>query len=257
VTSDESVSTEKHHGPLRILVESIVLVVVAIVLALIVKTFLVQAFYIPSVSMEPGLRVNDRILVEKPSYWMDGKPERGDVVVFEDPGGWLEADADAPPPSGFTHLLSRIGLYPTGGHLVKRVIGVGGDRIVCCDKQGRLKVNGHPLDEADYIAQNLPCAGPMDQDEGGHRGGCRGWSVKVPEGRLFVMGDNRAQSADSSFHLCSPKARKARKAARRCGNAFVPQELVVGKVVALVWPLSHFRTLHRPETYDAVPASRR
>ena len=114
----------------------------AILLALVVKTFFVQSFYIPSESMEPGLIVNDRILVQKPSYWGSGGPQRGDVIVFDDPGGWLNGLESAQPMSLLARGLAKIGLYPTGGHLVKRVIGVAGDTIECCDDQGRLMVNG-------------------------------------------------------------------------------------------------------------------
>jgi len=245
-------------GPVRVVVETAVLVVVAVALALVVKTFFVQAFYIPSTSMEPGLKVNDRILVEKPSYWFSGQPQRGDVIVFSDPGGWLDADADTAPPKGVGKVLAKIGLYPTGGHLVKRVVGIGGDTIHCCDTQGRVEVNGQPLDEGSFIAQQEGCDGPMEQANGNYRGGCRGWTAKVPQGRLFVMGDNRGDSADSSFHLCSPPQQKAAKTdptkAKRCDGAFVPTDRVVGKVVALVWPAGHFRFLHRPATFKDVPA---
>jgi signal peptidase I len=264
VTTDaaETASPKKdgptRNGPVRVVVETVVLVVVAIVLALVVKTFFVQAFYIPSISMEPGLKVNDRILVEKPSYWFSGEPRRGDVIVFADPGGWLEADADTEPVGGIGKLLAKIGLYPTGGHLVKRVIGVGGDTVRCCDSKGRIEVNGHPLDEDGFIARQEGCDGPMEQSNGNYRGGCRGWTAKVPKGRLFVMGDNRGDSADSSFHLCSPPQQRAAEndpaKAKRCEGAFVPVDLVVGKVVALVWPAGHFRFLHRPATFDDVPA---
>ncbi|MBO0693642.1 MAG: signal peptidase I [Acidimicrobiaceae bacterium] len=247
---------KKHSGPVRVVVETIVLVAVAVVLALIVKTFFVQAFYIPSVSMEPGLKVNDRILVEKPSYWFGGSPQRGDVVVFADPGGWLDADADAPPTGTVGRALARIGLYPTGGHLVKRVIGVAGDTVHCCDPRGRIEVNGTPLDESSFIARQEECDGPMEQSDGTYSGGCKGWTATVPKGRLFVMGDNRGDSADSSYHLCSPPQLQAAKTnpreARRCENAFVPVNLVVGKVVALVWPASRFTFLNRPSTFDDV-----
>ncbi|MEP9382678.1 signal peptidase I [Nocardioides sp. KR10-350] len=248
----------KRSGPVRVVVETVVLVVVAVVLALIVKTFFVQAFYIPSISMEPGLQINDRILVEKPSYWFGGSPQRGDVIVFADPGGWLDADADAAPASGVGKVLAKVGLYPTGGHLVKRVIGVAGDTVHCCDDQGRVEVNGRPLDEDSFIARQEECDGPMEQSDGTYRGGCRGWTAKVPKGRLFVMGDNRGDSADSSYHLCSPtqqrRAKTSAAMARRCADAYVPTSLVVGKVVALVWPASHFSFLHRPATFSAVPS---
>ena len=116
-------------------------------LAIVIKAFFVQAFYIPSESMEPGLVKNDRILVEKSPTGSAARPQRGDVVVFKDPGGWLSADEDAGPPNPVAKLMAKIGLYPSGGHLVKRVIGVAGDTIKCCDNQGRIMVNGQPLDE--------------------------------------------------------------------------------------------------------------
>ena len=124
--------------------ETLILLVIAVLLAVVLKAFFVQAFYIPSESMEPGLVKNDRILVQKVSYWGGGSPDRGDVVVFEDPGGWLGADDVAGPENPVAKALEKIGLYPSGGHLVKRVIGVAGDTIVCCDDLGRISVNGTP-----------------------------------------------------------------------------------------------------------------
>ena len=221
--------------------ESLLLLGLAIVLALVVKTFLVQAFYIPSGSMEPGLEINDRILVQKVSYWSGG-PERGDIVVFEDPGDWLSAAETSGPTNVLTDLMSRIGLYPTGGHLVKRVIGVAGDTIECCDDQGRLLINGVPLDSSDFTLNQDRCDGPMIST-------CQWSAGPVPEGSIFVMGDHRDDSADSSFHL-------------RCGgrkdepcddsDAYVPVDLVVGKVFARVWPASRFDLLEKPDAFDAL-----
>src|SRR5689334_2779182 len=122
----------------------------AVVLAVVIKAFFMQAFYIPSESMEPGLVKNDRILVQKVSYWFGGTPQRGDVVVFKDPGGWLPAEDVSGPAGTITSLMAKVGLYPSGGHLVKRVIGVAGDEIHCCDTKGRIVVNGQPLDEKSY-----------------------------------------------------------------------------------------------------------
>ena len=112
--------------------------------------------------MEPGLVVNDRILVQKPSYW-NGEPQRGDVIVFDDPGDWLNGLQNPQPQNLLARALSKIGLYPTGGHLVKRVIGVEGDVIVCCDEEGLLSVNGVAVDESDYLRRDgrqEACAGP-------------------------------------------------------------------------------------------------
>ena len=224
--------------------ESLLLLVIAVALAVGIKTFFVQAFYIPSPSMVPGLVKNDRILVEKPSYWFGGTPQRGDVVVFEDPGGWLSAEEDAGPTNPVAQLLTHIGLYPTGGHLVKRVIGVAGDTITCCDNQGRISVNGQPLDEDDYVnhPNAVRCRGPMGP------GDCDWTAGPVPAGHVFVMGDNRAQSADSSYHLCRPDSPGCDPDA-----AYVDTDLVVGRVFAVIWPHDHWDWLHRPATFEDVP----
>ncbi|WP_307816350.1 signal peptidase I [Nocardioides limicola] len=219
--------------------ETVLLVCFALGLAALIKATLLQAFYIPSESMEPGLVTNDRILVQKVSYWGSSEPERGDVVVFADPGGWLGSHQHLGPPNLLAEALSVIGLYPTGGHLVKRVIGVAGDRIACCDDEGRLLVNGVPLDEADYIREQRRCNGPMTGD-------CD-WTVEeVPEGTVFVMGDNRSQSADSSVHLCAASRPNCDES-----EAFVPVDHVVGKVFALVWPLDRISLVKRPAVHDA------
>ena len=232
--------TARRKAPLWL--ETIILLVIAVALALVLKTFFVQAFYIPSSSMKPGLVVNDRILVEKPSYWFRGEPERGDVVVFQDPGGWLPG-RDPGPTNTLTRGMAAIGLYPTGGHLVKRVIGKAGDTIVCCDDDGRLEINGYAIDEDDFIAPQQKCDGPMPSR-------CRDdWSVgPIPEGSLFVMGDNRSESADSSQRLCLES-----RPGCDADDAFVPVDLVVGKVFSLVWPIKHFAWIGRPDAFDDVP----
>ncbi|WP_284535545.1 signal peptidase I [Nocardioides sp. T2.26MG-1] len=228
--------------------ESLLMVGIAVVLALVIKTLFVQAFYIPSPSMVPGLVKNDRILVEKPSYWFGG-PQRGDVVVFEDPGDWLPPQDKAGPTNPVAKLMTRVGLYPTGDHLVKRVIGVAGDVISCCDEQGRLLVNGHPLDEDDYVneAATTDCRGP--EGPGGEEQ-CEWTAGPVPDGHLFVMGDNRYHSADSSYHLCDPS-----DDACNPDDAYVDDDLVVGRVFAVVWPRDHITWLHRPDTLADVPDS--
>ena len=221
--------------------ETILLLGIALLLAVVIKALFVQAFYIPSESMEPGLVQNDRILVEKMSYWFDGTPQRGDVVVFKDPGGWLN-DATSPGPANpLAEVMAKIGLYPEGGHLVKRVIGVEGDVIRCCDKQGRILVNGTPLNEGQYVKNEagVACRGPMP-------GGCDWKSGPVPEGHVFVMGDNRNHSADSTVHLCTSEQTDC------SDNPYVPVDLVVGKVFVLLWPADHFSWVQRPDTFADV-----
>ena len=224
-TSEAPDRPERKHLPLW--QESALLLAVALVLAIAIKALFMQAFYIPSGSMNDTLVLNDRILVQKVSYWGAGEPQRGDIVVFEDPGGWLDAPAGAGATNPVTRALENFGLYPTGGHLVKRVIGVGGDRVRCCDRQGRIEVNGVPLNEQEYLA---PGQQPSMID----------FDIKVEPGYLWVEGDNRSNSADSRVHLGDP------------GGGQVPVGNVVGKVFSVVWPLGHAKLLQRPATFDSV-----
>ena len=202
-------------------VEAVLLLALALLLALGIKTFLVQMFFVPSESMEPLFVKNDRIMVEKWSYW-DAPVKRGDVVVFEDPGGWLGAP---PPLNPLQKGLAAVGLYPTGGHLVKRVIGVAGDEVACCDSDGRVTVNGTPLTEQDYLKKG---SSPSERE----------FSVTVPKGRLWVMGDNRGNSEDSRFHRQLP------------GGGAIPETSVVGKVWAIVWPVGRWDHIETPDTFN-------
>ena len=222
--------------------ESILLLVLALVMAVVVKTFFVQAFYIPSESMEPGLVQNDRILVQKVSYWQ-GEPQRGDVIVFRDPGGWLPDSANAAPTNPLAKLMTKVGLYPEGGHLVKRVVAVAGDQVECCDEDGNILVNGVSIDESGYVKDDAssPCNGPMKDN-------CSWKSMTVPEGHVFVMGDNRNHSADSSYNMCSSTETDCVP-----GREFVPTDLIVGRMAAVIWPLSHARIEHRPHSFDDIP----
>jgi signal peptidase I len=225
--------------------ETILLLGIALVLAVIIKALFVQAFYIPSQSMEPGLVKNDRILVQKVSYWGSGSPRRGDVIVFKDPGGWLSPADNKGPTSLLARGLAKVGLYPTGGHLVKRVIGVAGDVVTCCDEQGRLSVNGYALDESDYVAQDgTECAAPSATPR------CKLDVGPIPQGYLLVMGDNRSNSSDSTAHLCSDAAQDC-----PATRGLIPVNYVVGKVFALVWPRDHFRRITRPAIFEDIPDS--
>jgi signal peptidase I len=176
--------------------------------------------------MEPGLLVNDKILVQKVSYWF-GEPHRGDVVVFDDPGGWLGPGETYVATNPVQKGLELIGLFPTGGHLIKRVVGVGGDRIVCCDPEGRISVNGTVLDEP-YLQGDPGVTGDQEFD------------VVVPADHLWVMGDNRGNSADSRVHLGDP------------GGGFVGVDEVVGKAWLRVWPLNRLGIIRDTDAFEAV-----
>lgn len=240
--SRSSSSPRKKRKQLPLWQETILLLVIALGLALVIKTFFAQAFYIPSESMEPGLVTQDRILVQKVSYW-SGEPERGDVVVFEDPGSWLGPAASQEPSNPIIKGMSKIGLYPTGGHLVKRVVGVAGDVITCCDDEGRILVNGEPVDEEEYVKDDpgAPCNGPMVRS-------CEWEAGPVPEGHVFVMGDNRGHSADSTFHMCTPDETDCVP-----GREYIPVDLVVGKVFVVLWPWDNFRIVRQPDAFSGVP----
>lgn len=211
---------KKHRIPAWI--EFVVLLAVAITIAVVIKSFFVQMFFVPSTSMTPLFVENDRILVQKISYWA-GDVERGDVIVFDDPDGrWL--GGIEPQLNLVQKALSTVGLYPTGGHLVKRVIGVAGDHIVCCDSGNRIRVNGVPLNEREFIRKGTK---PSDMK----------FDIVVPDGRLWVMGDNRTNSEDSRYHQNLE------------GGGTVPVSGVVGKVWAVVWPAGRISLVRKPATF--------
>ncbi|MBD8060520.1 signal peptidase I [Cellulomonas sp. JH27-2] len=222
----------KHSGWRGFVRETAIVVVCALVLSVVVKTFLVQAFFIPSESMEDTLVYQDRILVNK----LAPGPfdlHRGDIVVFKDPGGWLLSEQEQPQTRTTRALhkaLAAVGLYPkdAGEHLVKRIIGLPGDHVVCGGADSSVTVNGTALDEP-YLAHDaVPCDEPFD--------------TVVPADRLWVMGDNREHSADSHVHTTDP------------GGGSIPMGDVVGVAFVLVWPLSNATVLHNPAaTFADVP----
>ncbi|MFC1420456.1 signal peptidase I [Streptacidiphilus cavernicola] len=209
-----------------------ILVVVALVLALLIKTFLVQAFSIPSGSMENTLQVGDRVLVDKLTPHFGDKPSRGQVVVFHDPGNWLSDEPTAPQSSnsvirGLQDVLSWIGLMPSANEkdLIKRVIAVGGD-TVSCNGTGPVYVNGKPLTEPYIYPGATPCG---DKNFG---------PFKVPANSIWVMGDHRNDSLDSRYHMDEP------------GGGSVPDSDVVGRAIVVAWPISHWSTLPIPSTFS-------
>jgi signal peptidase I len=203
----------------------LLILLAAILISFLVKTFLVRSFYIPSGSMEDTLFDGDRILVNE--LVPDISPiQRGDVVVFRDPGGWLEAlppDGRTPLEQGVDTVLGVIGFTAPDSdeHLVKRVIGLPGDHVVCCGNFGAVRVNDVPLDESYIVVPDGEDADPYRFD------------VTVPEGMIWVMGDNRYASADSAYHHDSPDA----------PDGFVPIDDVVGRAIVITWPVSRWTWL--------------
>jgi signal peptidase I len=211
-------------------------VVGAIIVASLIRGFVGQMFLIPSISMENTLQVDDRVVVEKL-----GSIKRGHVVVFADPGGWLiGSTARERGPVG--KVFQFIGVLPdiSNEHLIKRVIGLPGDHVVCCDQAERLTVNGQALDEASYLAMGP--GGVQIQPSAIE------FNVVVHSGHLFVMGDNRVHSRDSRCHL-----NDLHGGAIKGQNAFVSQDLVIGRAVAVVWPFDRRHRLVVPDTFETVP----
>ncbi|MEU6235231.1 signal peptidase I [Kitasatospora sp. NPDC047058] len=227
----EEASAEKGPKQRSFWKELPILVGIALVLALVIKTFFVQAFSIPSESMQNTLQVGDRVLVDKLTPWFGAEPERGEVVVFHDPGGWLADEPTKQSSNSFVRgvqdVLSFVGLMPSDNEkdLIKRVIAVGGDTVEC-HGDGPVKVNGVALDEPYIYPGNTPC---QVKDFG---------PVKVPENSIWVMGDHRGNSLDSRFHMDQP------------GGGAVPVDEVIGRAFVVAWPVDRWATLPVPETFD-------
>jgi signal peptidase I len=227
----------RRRGWVVLLRDVIVIVLIAVVVSFLVKTFVVRSFYIPSGSMENTLHVQDRILVDEITPRFGGYG-RGDIVVFQDPGGWLPPSTDAARPPAIEALewvLSLVGLTApdSDDHLVKRIIGMPGDHVVCCNAIGQITVNGVPIDESGFLklpsGQSAASGEPFD--------------VVVPEDRLWVLGDNRYSSRDSRFNTDQP------------GDGFVPIGNVVGRAFLVTWPLNRVGMLDfHHEVFAGVPA---
>lgn len=210
----------------------VVIFVVAVLVSFLIKTFVARSFYIPSGSMENTLQINDRIIVNELQPRLFGL-QRGDVIVFKDPGGWLPAPAPGPQQNPFQQgvgaVLDFVGLGASDSdqHLVKRLIGLPGDHITCCNALGQMSVNGVPLKEP-YVL--LPA--------GQEAVSAKPFEVTVPADSVWVMGDNRYNSADSRYHMDDP------------GKGFVPMSDVVGRAFVISWPASHWSWLSNyPETF--------
>ncbi|MFJ8386467.1 signal peptidase I [Streptomyces sp. NPDC094438] len=206
-----------------------ILIGVALVLALLIKTFLVQAFSIPSDSMQNTLQPGDRVLVDKLTPWFGSEPERGEVVVFHDPDNWLR-DEPSSNPNIIQQALSFVGLMPSANEhdLIKRVIGVAGDTVECRGT-GPLKVNGKALTEPYVFPGNTACSA---DDQGGQ------FKVTVPKGKIWVMGDHRQNSADSRYHSHDKN------------QGFVPVDKAVGRAFVIAWPVTRWASLPVPGTFD-------
>ena len=216
--------------------ELAIVVVGALIASTILRLFIAQMFVIPSGSMEHTLQEHDRIAVQKVVGY-----ERGDIVVFRDTKGWLTPDGKTP--DWFRQALIFVGLAPdeSTGHLVKRVIGVAGDHVTCCDAQGRLTVNGVALNEVSYLYTDASTGKQVDPSS-------MQFDVVVPAGTIFVMGDHRNGSRDSRCYLFEETDGPAGSA------AFIPTENVVGSAIAIVFPFDRMRALSRPDTFGGVPA---
>lgn len=203
------------------------LIVVALVLALVIKTYAIQAFFIPSSSMENTLDVGDRVLINKLVYDFRGI-HRGDIVVFDGSGSW-----DFNQPTGNSNIFSRffsdiegiVGISHDSDIYIKRVIGLPGDRVACCDSRGRVTVNAVPLSEQSYV---FPGEVPSAQR----------FNITVPQGRLWVMGDHRQVSFDSRGHMGSP------------GGGTIPESAVLGRAFVIIWPPSRWGFLNIPVTFQ-------
>jgi signal peptidase I len=214
-------------------IEAVVLLAIAAVIAVGVHSFLFQAFFIPTGSMENTLKVGDRVIVNRLSYKV-GHVQRGQIVVFSGVDSWSPEGSVTTPHNPVLRELSKVGSYlgfaPSGEQdFIKRVIGVPGDRVVCCNAQGRITVNGHPLIENYLYPGSDNRTLPFD--------------ITVPAGHLWVEGDHRNDSADSRSHTGLP------------GGGSIPINKVIGRAFVIVWPFSRFHGLSTPSSFNTVSSA--
>jgi len=224
-TNTETAAVRRTRGVKLFIRDILIIFVAALLISFLIKTFLIRSFYIPSASMMDTLHEQDRIIVSLLTPEPIGI-NHGDVVVFQDPGGWLDPVPEpdrSPIEEGIEGFLSFVGLAAPDSedHLIKRVIGMPGDTVICCDDFGQLSVNGVPLEEP-YI--RLP--------DGVTKATENDFSVTVPDDSLWVMGDNRYNSADSSYHHANDP-----------GTEYVPLDKVVGRAILITWPFDRWTWL--------------
>jgi signal peptidase I len=241
LNADSKLKRFKRNPVVSFLIDVFVVVAAALLLSLLIKTFLIRSFYIPSTSMVNTLQVDDRIIVNElvPNVI---PLQRGDVVVFSDPGCWLSCASEAGAQNAqnanrhslwtqvVDFVLSSFGVpvLDTQQHLVKRVIGVGGDHVVCCDANHKITINGVPITEP-YLLKGVQ---PSNST----------FNVTVPKDSFWVMGDNRSGSADSRFHQELPS------------KGFVNKKFVVGRAFVVSWPFAHWKYLDNyPDVFKNIP----
>ncbi|MGW8401045.1 signal peptidase I, partial [Streptomyces lydicus] len=207
----------------------VTLLALCLAFVLLLSAFVAQPFLIPSSSMENTLQIGDRVLVNKLAYRFGGGPARGDVVVFDGTGSFVHREQGENPVTGLLRATgAALGLArPAETDYVKRVVGIGGDHVTCCDERGRIEVNGEAVREGYVHPGDAPSSVTFD--------------IVVPEGKLWVMGDHRARSSDSRDHLGDP------------GGGTVPVDKVIGRADLITWPVSRWRTLSAPIPAAAGP----
>lgn len=231
---EPSTPKSKKRGVLLFFRDLLIIFVVALLISFLIKTFLIRSFYIPSSSMEQTLQVDDRIIVNQLSPGLV-PIEHGDVVVFTDPGGWLPPSVEVeqnPIVASLDWVASIVGLSApdSNDHLVKRVIGLPGDHVVCCNSLGQMSVNDIALDESSYLSPTGETR--VSEDD---------FDVMVPAGSLWMMGDNRYNSKDSRYNGSTP------------GEGYVPIDNVVGRALVVSWPLAHLTWLdNHPDVFRGV-----